>query len=89
MSQHVDAIYEHGVLKPIGPLSLPDRARVTLTISETTATAPPPTIDADALARQQRALDEARAAIAALPLMPVSDGLSNRDHDQILYGGKS
>jgi predicted DNA-binding antitoxin AbrB/MazE fold protein len=32
MSEQIDAIYEGGVLKPVVPLSLPDKARVTLTI---------------------------------------------------------
>jgi predicted DNA-binding antitoxin AbrB/MazE fold protein len=32
MSEQIDAIYDGGVLKPIVPLSLPDKARVTLTI---------------------------------------------------------
>jgi predicted DNA-binding antitoxin AbrB/MazE fold protein len=32
MTQHVDAIYDNGVLKPEVPLSLPDKARVKLTI---------------------------------------------------------
>jgi predicted DNA-binding antitoxin AbrB/MazE fold protein len=32
MPQQVDAIYENGVLKPVVPLSLPDKARVKLTV---------------------------------------------------------
>ncbi len=32
MSQQIDAIYEDGVLKPNVPLSLPDKARVKLTV---------------------------------------------------------
>jgi predicted DNA-binding antitoxin AbrB/MazE fold protein len=32
MTQHVDAIYDDGVLKPEVPLSLPDKARVKITI---------------------------------------------------------
>ena len=32
MSEQIDAIYDGGVLKPVVPLSLPDKARVTLTI---------------------------------------------------------
>jgi predicted DNA-binding antitoxin AbrB/MazE fold protein len=34
MSEQVDAIYDDGVLKPVTPLLLPDKARVTLTINE-------------------------------------------------------
>jgi predicted DNA-binding antitoxin AbrB/MazE fold protein len=32
MSQQIDAIYDNGVLKPLAPLSLPDKARVKLTV---------------------------------------------------------
>ena len=32
MSQQIDAIFDNGVLKPLVPLSLPDKARVKLTI---------------------------------------------------------
>jgi predicted DNA-binding antitoxin AbrB/MazE fold protein len=32
MSERIDAIYEGGVLRPLKPLSLPDHARVKLTI---------------------------------------------------------
>ena len=36
--------------------------------------------------RQQRALDAMFAAVDKLPQASRNDGLSNRDHDQILYG---
>jgi len=32
MSEQIDAIYDGGVFKPVVPLSLPDKARVTFTI---------------------------------------------------------
>jgi predicted DNA-binding antitoxin AbrB/MazE fold protein len=32
MSQDIDAIYDNGVFKPLVPLSLPDKARVKLTV---------------------------------------------------------
>jgi predicted DNA-binding antitoxin AbrB/MazE fold protein len=32
MSQQIDAIYDHGVLKPLQPLALPDQARVKVTV---------------------------------------------------------
>ncbi len=36
MSQQIDAIYDGGVLKPLVPLSLPDQARVKLTVEAQT-----------------------------------------------------
>jgi predicted DNA-binding antitoxin AbrB/MazE fold protein len=32
MSEQVDAIFDHGVLKPLAPLNLPDQAHVKLTV---------------------------------------------------------
>jgi len=32
MSEQIDAIYDGGVFRPVVPLSLPDKVRVTLTI---------------------------------------------------------
>ena len=34
MIQNVDAIYDHGVLRPIEPLALPEGARVRLGVEE-------------------------------------------------------
>ena len=33
MIQHVNAIYEHGVLKPLGPLDLRDQERIALSVA--------------------------------------------------------
>jgi hypothetical protein len=38
------------------------------------------------LQHQQQALDSMFAAVDELPQTPCNDGLSGRDHDQILYG---
>ena len=35
---------------------------------------------------QMERLGELRRKLASLPVAAVTDGLSNRDHDQILYG---
>lgn len=34
MTHHVDAIYDHGVLRPMEPLALPEGARVRLRVEE-------------------------------------------------------
>jgi predicted DNA-binding antitoxin AbrB/MazE fold protein len=33
MDLRIDAIYENGVLRPLGPIAIPDHARVSLTIA--------------------------------------------------------
>lgn len=39
MTEEVEAVYEHGVLRPLGPLSLVERQKVRLTISDTATAA--------------------------------------------------
>jgi predicted DNA-binding antitoxin AbrB/MazE fold protein len=34
MSEQVDAIFDHGVLKPLAPLNLPDQAYVKVTVDQ-------------------------------------------------------
>jgi len=34
MSKQIEAIYENGVLRPVGPLNLEEHQRVTITIAE-------------------------------------------------------
>jgi predicted DNA-binding antitoxin AbrB/MazE fold protein len=34
MVHNIDAIYDHGVLRPVGPLALPEGARVHLRVEE-------------------------------------------------------
>ena len=33
MTQHIDAVFEHGVLRPLQPLSLAERAKVKVMVS--------------------------------------------------------
>ena len=62
MDQQVDAVYEHGMLRPLEPLSLKESQRVRLTISEPVG------------GRSQRDLavvERARAEVAALKNVPT------------------
>ena len=64
MVHNVEAIYEHGVLRPLEPLALTESQRVTLTISEVSS------------ARSQRDLsivERARAEVAAAGPIPTID----------------
>ena len=84
MTQQIDAIYDNGVFKPLVPLSLPDKTRVTLTLQAEPQVQP----DSEVLARQQAALEELRREIDKLPQTKNNDGWSVRQHDELLYGGK-
>lgn len=90
MKHELQAIYEHGVLRPLIPLDLPELSEVTLVLtcqgSDSEQAVIPSTTE---LAQQQMALNAMFAEVDSLPQTPRNDGLSNRDHDQILYGSES
>jgi len=82
----IPAIYEDGVFKPTGPVSLPERTevRISLPASETAL----PVDDAEAAAKRKAALRELFDKIEADPdLQRPGDGFSGADHDEVLYGG--
>jgi predicted DNA-binding antitoxin AbrB/MazE fold protein len=75
-----NAIYENGVFKPIQPVSLPEGARVELTI------VPYP------MARDGKSPAEILERIANLPgneEEDQGDNFSGEDHDEVLYGRKA
>lgn len=61
ITRQVEAVYEHGVLRPLEPLTLAESQRVKLTISDTTAERHPPDLEF---------LEWAQAEVAALPHIP-------------------
>ena len=61
MAQQVEAIYEHGVLRPLHPLSLRESQRVKLTISE---------IGTGHSQRDLRIMERARTELAATEEIP-------------------
>ncbi len=83
MSYQVDAIYDNGILKPLAPLTLPDQARVTLTIS-----APASSDASEKIAAQKAALQRLWEEVDKLPQASNNDGWSSSEHDELLYGGQ-
>lgn len=79
------AVYENGVLRPLEPLALPEHQVVSLTILPAGMPIEPLDKAAEA-ARQADAWRELFAELDKIPDFPDPDGLTNRDHDQILYG---
>jgi predicted DNA-binding antitoxin AbrB/MazE fold protein len=61
MIQRVEAVYEHGVLRPLGPLMLAESRRVMLTISDA---------EAGRYRRDTEFLEWAEAEVAAMPRVP-------------------
>jgi predicted DNA-binding antitoxin AbrB/MazE fold protein len=89
MTQEFHAIYEHGVLRPLTPLNLPESTEVMGVLQEKDADAGATSqMDAAELKRQQDALNAMFREVDTLPQRPCNDGLSGRDHDQILYGSR-
>lgn len=91
MSQHIDAIYDNGMLRPLEPLSLPDQARVKLTVEAERSLTPQDhanakRVESEVLAKQQAALEELRLKIEQIPQHQNNDGWSVRQHDELLYG---
>jgi predicted DNA-binding antitoxin AbrB/MazE fold protein len=80
MSQHIDAIYDCGVLRPLEPLVLPDQALVKLRVDPA-----PVSAATDKLACQQAALVARWQELDESPQHENMDGWSVRQHDEILY----
>jgi predicted DNA-binding antitoxin AbrB/MazE fold protein len=83
MTHEFHAIYENGVLRPLTPLNLPELAEVAVTLHEANGADTPSPAE---LQQQQAALDAMFRDVDQLPQRSRGDGLSGRDHDQILYG---
>ena len=66
MTNHVDAVYENGVLRPLEPLPLEEHQRVRVTISS---------ISGDSLASlvDQSFLEQARKEVAAAGYIPTHE----------------
>jgi predicted DNA-binding antitoxin AbrB/MazE fold protein len=86
MNQSVEAIYENGVLKLLGPLSLREQERVKVTISKPESTKGN-LLDSEFVAScQQHAMDapsleEVRKALSVIPGTLTEDFGLERDED--------
>ena len=76
MTKEIEAIYEHGIIRPVKPLELPEGSRLDVIVM---------------MHEKPRTNGNAAgilAEIAALPLEGASDAFSGREHDSILYPKK-
>ena len=85
MIQEVEAVYEHGVLRPLRPLSLAERQQVRLTISDAPAQASERDMAVVERARLEVAklgtsptIEEVRAALASIPGSLSHDVIAER-----------
>jgi len=85
MIQEVEAVYEHGVLRPLRPLSLSEHQQVRLTISDTPAQASERDMAVVERARLEVSIlttsptiEEVRAALASIPGSLSHDVIAER-----------
>jgi predicted DNA-binding antitoxin AbrB/MazE fold protein len=86
MTTRVDAIYEHGVLRPLAPVDLTEAQRVTLLISETSNGASQ--LDRELVDRaraevaemqQVPTIEEVRSVLSKIPGSLVDDVIADRE----------
>ena len=73
MTKEIEAVYEHGLIRPLQPLELPEGARLDLIV----ITHEQPKANGNTA--------EILAEIAALPQEGANDDFGGREHDSILY----
>ena len=76
MTKEIEAVYEHGMIRPLEPLELPEGARLDLIVI---------THEED---KNNGNAAKILAEIAALPQESSTDDFAGRDHDSILYPEK-
>src|SRR6185437_6108115 len=74
MTNRITAVFEHGVFRPVTPVTLHEGARVELAFESEQPLKPP------------QAMLEAIEEIANLPLEGPEDGFPGAEHDRIVYG---
>jgi predicted DNA-binding antitoxin AbrB/MazE fold protein len=82
MTRTISAIFDAGVFRPLEPVELADGTQVELQLQLASDTSCDPGDE-----NSKKAWLDYLERMESLPARPASDGLSNRDHDQIIYGG--
>ena len=81
MSRTITAVFDAGVFRPLEPVALADGTQVELQVQ---VPIPPKPDQLDA--ETKKAWDEYLERMDSLPDKSPQDGLTNRDHDRIVYG---
>jgi predicted DNA-binding antitoxin AbrB/MazE fold protein len=82
MTRFISAIFDSGVFRPLEPVDVAQGERVVLHV-ESPAAASADQVDVDT----RNAWSEYIDRMEAMPDCTPSDGLTSRDHDQLIYGG--
>ena len=86
MDQSIQAIYEHGVLRPLGPLRLNEDEVVSVIIARPAESESANSSGNQQADRQREVLLRFVAKMESYPDICPKDGLTNRDHDRLIYG---
>ena len=81
----IEAVYEHGVLRPLEPLALPEGARVQVSVTGKAMSDEKPT---KKVSQPDKTPAQVLAEIAALSEHHGVVETASVDHDEILYGWK-
>jgi predicted DNA-binding antitoxin AbrB/MazE fold protein len=81
MIHNIDAVYDHGVLRPVGPLSLPEGTRVRLRVEEVNGSEQPAASHSEGQA--PTLLERLKDVVGSINDLP-EDSSTNLDH--YLYG---
>ena len=82
MSRTITAIFDFGEFRPREPVDLAEGAQALVPVG-----CPAPELANDGDAETQQAWREYLDRVESLPGRSPSDGLANRDHDGMIYGG--
>jgi predicted DNA-binding antitoxin AbrB/MazE fold protein len=70
MTINVQAVYEHGILRPLEPVNLPENERVTITIAENAQTNSDPKAIAEASSISDDEFERLLDELASGPTLP-------------------
>ena len=87
MSQHIQAIFERGILRPLEPLNLREQELVVLSIEKSEEPAIVGSTET-MTAEQKQAVLALLDEMERLPETSPADGFSHLDHDRVIYGIK-
>jgi predicted DNA-binding antitoxin AbrB/MazE fold protein len=82
MTRNIPAIFDSGVFRPLEPVNLAAGTQVVVQVSD-----PAPTVSDEVDNETKQAWKSYLDRMAAMPDTSPPDGLTNRDHDRIIYGG--
>jgi predicted DNA-binding antitoxin AbrB/MazE fold protein len=81
MTRFISAIFDSGVFRPLEPVDLAQGERVVLHVESPVAAS-----EDQADVETRNAWSEYIDRMEALPDATPADGLTNRDHDRLIYG---